>query len=617
MCGLALLVAHELAPEDRTLRIGAAVQALQHRGPDASGVLHGPGFSVGHTRLAIVDLSGGAQPLQDATRRWTLVFNGEIYNFVELRKALSGRWHFRDSSDTEVLLAGLVLDGPAFISRLDGMWAFALHDASTGRVLLSRDRFGKKPLYYRSFRSGLACASELPALRALLPDAPWIEDPAGVSDYFKFGYTVPGATCLADVREVLPAHFMIWSVDGTSTSERYWSPSLEPWRGTFAEAAEEVRERLSAAVRSRQLAADVEVGAFLSGGVDSTVVCALAQSAQPGQLRTFTAGFAEPTFDERQHAARAAVELATVHTAGELSPEMASEFASTLPMRIGQPFGDASLVPTALVSSLAAQHVKVVLTGDGGDEVFGGYARYAGRLLRQHYRRLPASLRSVAEALVLQTSEPISHHSGSFLKRAHLFVRLVREAEDGYVAPPAIRKGTLAKLVPALPSGNPLPAIPWSADPDELRRMMLLDWLVWLPQDILAKVDRASMAYSLEARCPFLDRDLVEFVVRVPWQWHFSCYRGKQLLRAAMRGRVPDFVWSRRKQGFASPVAHWMRGRLGDQLQELATGDTGVVDGAAVRSVLAEHRAGAVDHSQPLWLVFAYLRWRTSAPVAA
>jgi asparagine synthase (glutamine-hydrolysing) len=209
--------------------------------------------------------------------------------------------------------------------------------------------------------------------------------------------------------------------------------------------------------------------------------------------------------------------------------------------------------------------------------------------------------------------EPIAHHSGSFLKRAHLFVGLARAAPQTYVAPPSMRAEVLQRLVPDLPAGNPSPETDWPDDLDELRHMMLMDWLVWLPQDILTKVDRATMAFSVEARSPFLDRELVEFVVRLPWQWHFSGFRGKRLLRAATRGLVPDFVWKRRKQGFASPVAHWMRGALGDDLLALIrTEDSGVINVPALAGLLEAHRSGSADHSQPLWLAFAYLRWRAS-----
>jgi asparagine synthase (glutamine-hydrolysing) len=614
MCGLAFLLAPDLSPAVRKDRVGEAVRRLDHRGPDGSGLMHGDDYAVGHVRLAIVDLAGGQQPTRDPSGRWTLVFNGEIYNFRALRQALSGRWDFRDSSDTEVLLAGLILEGHHFVSRLDGMWAFVLHDAATGQTLLSRDRFGKKPLYYRNCGKSFACASELPALKALLPEAIWAEDAAGISDYFRYGYTMPGATCLAGVSEVLPAHCLIRTAAGQLIQERYWLPSTEPWRGSFEQAANEVRERLAAAVASRQLAADVEVGAFLSGGVDSTVVCALAQEAGFGRLRTFTAGFAEPTYDERSHAARAAAELGTMHTSEELSPILAARYAAEMPARMGQPFGDASLIPSAMVAEVAARQVKVVLTGDGGDEVFGGYARYAGRLLRQRYNRLPKVLRAGLERTILAFPEPIAHHSGSLLKRAHLFVALARERADSYVAPPAIRAEVLSQMVPGLPAGHPSPEFPWPADPDELRHMMLMDWLVWLPQDILAKVDRATMAFSLEARSPFLDRELIEFVVRLPWRWHFEGYRGKRLLQAAMKGRAPDFVWSRRKQGFASPVAHWMRNGLGSELLALSHGaDTGVLDPVALRGLLSAHRAGLSDHSQPLWLAYTYLRWRAPA----
>ena len=611
MCGIAFLLAPAVSSGERQERMGVALKRLGHRGPDESASFVGDAFVAGQTRLAIIDLKGGHQPMRDPTGRWVLVFNGEIYNYRELRTQLATRWSFRDDSDTEVLLAGLITEGPGFIERLDGMWAFVLHDAVSGDVLLSRDRFGKKPLYYRHDSATFACASELPALAALTPEAAITEDAAGIADYFRYGYSLPGTTCIAGVEEVLPAHMLSLRADGSVVQRRYWAPSVEPWKGSFGEAAERVRELLTQGVHRRQLASDVEVGAFLSGGVDSTTVCALAQHSGFGRLRTFTAGFAEPTYDERAPAARAAAELGTLHTAEEIKPEMAAALAAELPRRMGQPFGDSSLVPSALVASVAARHVKVVLTGDGSDEIFGGYARYMGRLIRQRYHRLPASLRSLVERGVLAMPEPYAHHSGSLLKRAHLFVRLAREDRDTYIGPPAIRKETLAQLVPGLGAGNTMVDRPWPDDPDELRHMLLMDCLVYLPQDILQKVDRATMMYSLEARSPFLDKELFEFVIRLPWQWHFSGMRGKRLLHEAMRGRVPDFIWKRRKQGFASPVSHWLRHWLGDDLLTMThSGDTGVVDAGGLRALLTEHRAGRADHSQPLWLAYAYLRWR-------
>lgn len=611
MCGIAFLLATGQSSAERRVRMERALGCLAHRGPDECGIVEGENFTSGQTRLAVIEPEGGHQPMRDPTGRWTLVFNGEIYNYRELRSGMGGRWQFHDSSDTEVLLAGLLNEGARFVERLDGMWAFVLHDTLSGDTLLSRDRFGKKPLYFRQRGSTFACASELPALTALTPDLSVREEPAGIADYFRYGYALPGKTCISGVEEVLPAHVMTRRKDGSISSLRYWTPSTEPWNGRFDDAAVHVRELLTEGVRRRQLAADVEVGAFLSGGVDSTIVCALAQKNGFGRLRTFTAGFKEPTYDERTFAQRAACDLGTLHTAEELSPETAAALAMDLPWRLGQPFGDSSLVPSALVASVAARQVKVVLTGDGGDEVFGGYARYLGRLLQQRYHRLPTALRAAIERIVLSTPEPHAHHSGSLLKRAHLFVAMARQRATTYLAPPAVRSGVLDKLVPDLGNGNSLPEVPWSSDPDELRHMMLMDWLVWLPQDILQKVDRATMMFSVEARSPFLDRDLAEFVLRLPWHWHFSMLRGKRLLRGAMRGFVPEFIWHRRKQGFASPVSHWLRGRLGGDLLTMAGSENvGVIDRAGLQELLLEHRGGRVDHSQPLWLAYCYLRWR-------
>ena len=612
MCGWAFLLGYDISGEQRRAYLQTAMGRLRHRGPDQSGLVLGNDYGLAHTRLSIVDLAGGRQPLQDPSGRWALAFNGEIYNYRLLRKELRGQWSFRDSSDTEVLLAGLVLQGESFVEKLDGMWSFVLHDGLSGRVLLSRDRFGKKPLMYTAGPNGaLAAASELPALKALVPNSVWHEDLASVSDYFRYGFVLPGRTCFGEVFELLPGHSAVLERGAALIARRYWAPSTERWRGSRQDAAAEVRRLLVAAVSKRRLAADVEVGAFLSGGIDSTVICALAQEGGIGKLQTFTAGFGEQTYDERGPARAAAAALGTRHSEEELRPEEARELARAIPARLGQPFADASIIPSALVARAAARSVKVVLTGDGGDEVFGGYARYLGRLLMRRYFKLPALVRSTFERSLAHIPEPISHHSGSLLKRAHLFLKIVNDRSQAYTAPLLARTAQISRLVPELGPGTSPPAAPWPSDSDELRHMMLMDWLVWLPQDILAKLDRATMMFSLEGRCPFLDRDLVEFVIRLPWEWHVQGLHGKQLLRAAIGRRIPQFVWRRRKQGFAPPIAHWMQSGLGEDLIDLArSSETGAMDRMHLIHLATEHRSGEFDHSQILWAAYCYLSWR-------
>lgn len=613
MCGIALLVDHAMGQDELTRLGSAATAALAHRGPDGCDIRMGEGWAMGHTRLAIIDLAGSAQPMSTPDGRHWLTFNGEIYNYQELRRDLESRWSFRSHGDTEVLLAGLLLDGPTFLSRANGMWAFALWDAFERRLILARDRLGKKPLYYRDAGRAMACASELPALRALMPRAAWDEDVDSTSDYLRYGFALPGHTAWRDTHEVLPGHWLDWSPGRAAHQSRYWSVHANPFLGDRHDAAVAVRGLLSDSVRLR-LVADVDVGSFLSGGVDSSLIATLAAARTDHRLRTFSIGFADPDYDESWAARRVADSIGSLHMSEIINEMHAEGLERVIETSVGQPFADPSLLPTSILSRLTAAHTKVALSGDGGDELFAGYQRYLGRVLLRWYTRLPPALRRGAERVLHAFPEPLAHHSRSVLKKAHLFAATasgLRNDLPGYVAPRLFSDAQLRQLAPALHErGHPPPGLPQQCRIDDIQEMMASDVLTYLPQDILAKTDRASMAHSLEVRSPFLDHRLVELALTIGTSAHLHRFRGKRLLREALGPTIPRWVWQRRKQGFAVPVGAWFHGESGQAFERsLRTEHTLVQPGAAL-AMLDEHRSGSRDHGLRLWALWSYLQWR-------
>ncbi len=551
--------------------------------------------------------------MQDPDGRFTLSYNGEIYNYREVRETLIGRWSFRSDGDTEVLLAGLVLEGPEFLGRLEGMWAFCLWDAERRSALLCRDRMGKKPLFYhRRGREVLAAASELPALRELVTGA-LTEDLDSAADILRYGHPMPGHTAWQEIKEVLPGHCLQWQPGGPLTEHRWWRFAPFRFSGAERDAVRELEATLIEAVR-RRMVADVEVGAFLSGGIDSSLICAIIRKRLGMPLKTFTIGFDDVSFDERDYSRRIANALGTQHFEACLSIGNAPELERLLHAHVGQPLADPSLLPTALVSGVAAERVKVALSGDGGDELFCGYQRYQARTVLRWYSRLPAGLRSLAEAAIRALPEPTAHHSRSLLKKAHLFLDVADRERPGrpYVAPELLDQSRLEALAPALAGrGHRAPGIPEQTEPDDIARMMASDALVYLPQDILVKVDRASMAHSLETRAPFLDSRLVALAFSLPRHWHRRGLTGKRMLRSACGDLLPPWLWQRRKQGFGVPVHAWFRGALGERLQVLAHSDRdGPVDPRALVGMLGEHRSLRQDHGLRLWALYTYLSWR-------
>ncbi|CAK8715394.1 MAG: asparagine synthase (glutamine-hydrolysing) [Candidatus Electronema aureum] len=616
MCGIALLYDERITVDEHQARMRAALKAMQHRGPDDDGLWQGPSISIGHRRLSIIDQSGSIQPMISPDGRYVLSFNGEIYNYQELRPDLEAHWQFQTHGDTEVLLAGLVTVGTSFIDRMEGMWAFALWDNVAQRLLLCRDRMGKKPLYYQEEGGFLACASELPTLKRLA-GWPWAEDMDSSADFFRHGYYLPGTTAYQGVRELLPGHLLDWSPRKTCAEQPYWSLQIRTFQGSKEDAAAELRMKLIRAVK-RRMVADVEVGAFLSGGVDSSLVVSI-MCAELGVLpKTFTIGFQERSYDEREFAGQIATQRGTDHHVRVLESWDRAQLTSLILNNVGQPFADSSLLPTFMVSQLAASKVKVALSGDGGDELFSGYQRYQARTILRWYLRLPKALRSGVEKIIRAMPEPMAHHSRSLIKKAHLFQDIINriEEETPYFAPVLYPQAQRNRLFPILSErGHQPPLIPAEANADDIQRMMAADALIYLPQDILVKVDRASMGCSLETRAPFLDRDVVELAFSLPRSWHRSGLSGKKMLRRAFADLLPANIWNRRKQGFGVPIHDWFRQDLGREFEELLAKDSGPINAAEALSLLRQHRQGQRDHGYRLWSLYIYLLWKNSEHV--
>lgn len=613
MCGISFLHDSRLNEIQLLDRMEASLNALVHRGPDEHGLWQDRSTVIGHRRLSIIDLSASHQPMNDKTGRYVLSYNGEIYNYKELRAKLKGKWDFQTNGDTEVLLAGLILIGHPFLDLMEGMWSFAFWDNLEGNLFLCRDRMGKKPLYYYENDEVFYCSSELPAMSKLAGEN-WLEDLDSTADFFRYGYYLPGTTAYRNVKEVLPAHYLSWAPGRKSIQEAYWSMPTNLYQGNREQACLELRSALITAVE-RRLVADVEVGAFLSGGVDSSLIVSILTNELGVRPKTFTIGFAERSYDERQFAQQIADECGTDHFVDLLNSWDREKLSSLILNKIGQPFADSSILPTALVSATAGRQVKVALSGDGGDELFSGYQRYQARLVLQWFTRMPLACRFGIGRMIRSLPEPMVHHSRSLLKKAHLFLDIVErlEAETPYVAPVFYSNDRMNQLLPDLAGcGHSPPYVLQEENMDDIRRMMMADTLIYLPQDILLKVDRASMASSLETRAPFLDRKVVELAFSFPRTWHRQGVSGKQMLHDSFGDLLPKKIWRRRKQGFGVPLHTWFRGSLGDELEELLKNHNTPVNEVFVNNMLSGHRKGHRDYAHHLWSIYIYLLWEST-----
>jgi asparagine synthase (glutamine-hydrolysing) len=629
MCGIAGLVAlRGLDGSEAAARSQRGLAAIRPRGPDGEGAWNDSHCALVHTRLAIIELSPlGAQPMQ--RDGLVITFNGEIFNYAEVRNELASLGHsFRSNSDTEVLLAGWRQWGPRLLPRLVGMFAFAIWDAATRTLYAARDRFGEKPFIYARQGERLAFGSSLVACEAMLGETRPV-DPAALRALFTLRF-VPEPWSIAEgVRKLPPGHWLKFEGQGL-TVERWYDLAQEHRKISVSEgeAMSGLRERFDAAVAAR-LVSDVPVGVFLSSGIDSALVAA-SVAASGASLKTFTVGFegASDYYEERPQAAAVARHLRAEHTEIGVSATRVREVLDRVFLAFDEPFADASAVPTYLVSEATREQVTVVLTGDGADEVFGGYRRYWSELHAGLWNRVPAPLRRALTALLVRMPEGKDSRVLEWVRRARRFavtadadpvrrqtawMRLASEAElDRLLGPappdPIVAENLVAECRRASSQNN--------GQVDPINAMLACDVALELPGDMLTKVDRASMAHALETRTPFLDQRVVEWAFALPGSAKLALDggrpAGKRILRNAFRDRLPPEVFSRPKRGFEMPVAAMLNGEAADRLaaatEPAALKRQGIFDPAQVETWRRELAAGR-DTSWQLWTVLAFQEW--------
>jgi len=607
---------------------------LAHRGPDGEGVhLDGP-VALGHRRLSVIDLSEAAsEPITNEDGSLWLVFNGEIYNFRELRRGLEGRHRFRSQGDGEVILHLYEEKGDAAVSELDGMFAFGLWDARQRRLLLARDRAGKKPLYYHDGLELFAFASEVKSLLAH-PGVPHERDPEALPLFLTHGYVPTPGTFYRGIRALPPAHTLAATEAGTEDPRRYWRARFSsswPARrgdtgsaiagsvpGAMSDAAAEERFRalLQAAVE-RRLVADVPLGAFLSGGLDSSSVVALMARAAKGRVKTFTIGFAGHTeYDERAHARVVAERFATEHTEFVVEPK-ALDLVDRLVFHHDGPFGDSSAVPTYLLSELTRTRVTVALNGDGGDEVFAGYLRLYGGALSERVPRV--AFRALAGILGFLREPADRKHPLRFAKRfaeagsLPLLERYLRWNAYFTSDLSQLLKPELASRLDRQRLLDSFQASYAAGTGSTLARLLQLNFETYLLDDLLVKMDRMSMAHGLEARSPFLDTALVEFGAALPDRLRMRLGKGKLLLRRAMREILPASILTRGKMGFGAPLGAWFRSDLSGFVQERLLDPTSLIyeylQKPAVEAVIARHGTARADLSAQIWALLTLESW--------
>ena len=625
MCGIAGWYARKGRPvEAATVR--AMCATIINRGPDDEGVLAEGDFGFGMRRLSIVDLAGGHQPMQSDDGRFVITFNGEIYNHPALRRELESLGHrFRTNSDTESILRGFVSWGSGIWSRLEGMFAVAIWDRRSRTVHLARDPLGIKPLFYTLQNGGLAWGSELKTLTPV-PGLRFSPRAKSMDEYFAFGLVLAPNTIYEEVRKLEPGCSLTLAPEGTARIERFWEFRYRPAPAASEEDwIEHFRSEFVGVVK-RHLQADVPLGAFLSGGVDSSAVVAAMTRVMDEPVRTFTIGFEDNEFDESPYARRVAEHLKCRHTERRVHLDDAATILPALAKCYDEPFADPSAIPTWYVSRLAREQVTVAMSGDGGDELFAGYGRHYNERLVQTFKPL-FSLAAAASKL-----PPLPLPRWNYLRQ-----RLARVSADAMLPTtfqrffskyqvstrPVRRQLYRPEFVAQLDPGDELERLaaeyfPRNVSEDPVENLLYADTIVRLPDTMLTKVDRASMAHSLEVRVPFLAHTFVDFAATMPISLKLRGATGKYIVRKAVEPWLPPGVLDRPKQGFAVPLARWVKGDLGRYAEglwrDMRADDSGVLEPRSVAALFGEHRSGRADRSQLLFALAMFALWWGNRP---
>lgn len=621
MCGITgwINLKKDKSINDRAI-LHEMCERMKHRGPDSEGLWNEDTVALGMRRLSIIDLATGEQPVYNEDKSVVVVMNGELYNFREVRADLEEHGHkFETHSDTEILPHLYEEFGDAMLDQINGMFAFALWDKLRERMLIARDRFGEKPLYYGVFDGTLVFGSELKVLLA----NPLVKTELNldaVRQFLSFDYVPAPASIYKNIFK-LPAAHCLTVENGKVSTKRYWNLTWEKSESDFDSKTEELRTLLADAVRMR-LVSDVPLGILLSGGIDSSTVAAYATQFSTERVKTFSIGFEEDSFDESKFARQVAEHLGTEHYEERLSVGKAADLISQVGTWLDEPMSDGSLIPTFLLSRFVRRHVTVALGGDGGDEIFAGYPMYWAHRVARAYERIPKAIRSgMIEPVV--NSLPVSTKNMSFDYKAKRFVAASKydlvtrhHSYFGSFSPDGQRRVLSRDVLEQTEedvyrSARELLRICDATN--DIEKMQFLDINYYMAEDILTKVDRASMAVSLEVRAPFLDPRVAQFAASIPIDYKLKGNKGKYILKKAVEPLLPASILKRPKKGFGIPIAEWLKGRLNPLLHDLLDPsrlrDQGLFDPKFVAKLIGEHESGAASHHKQLWTLLVFQLW--------